>query len=256
MTSEDDACRAEFAELQRSLVTALTASGALGKLRAQLRLASLAVLRDDAHSLDAVVPSRLNLQQLSPGQRLGLLLVDEFLSSLNLSLTKGILEEEAAIGAIRASNPPGLDRMPQTDNAPALLALIAGALGPVEKEPLSREDPTDWSSSGKQRAPSPSVERSAASTASSVTAALHTVTEITTTEVIVSSSSKVTSGVSTASAPQQRRGSSLPSEADYEPSVDYSDRSLASSLDITEFDHMEVVKQPAAASASTSDDDF
>ncbi len=268
MTSDDEACRTEFAELQQALVTALTASGALGTLRAQLRQASLAVLRDDNRSLDRVVPSRLNLQTLTEEQRVGLLVVDEFLGSLGLTLTHGMLQEEAAIETVQGSNPPGLEALPRQAGTPVLLTLLRRATGgggggvqgvttaasPSIGRADPSEDPTDWSVAGtqqQQQAMSPSVERSAVATSQQRAMSSSSVTEVVTRTTVTTVSE---TNVSTAAA--QRRASSLPAEADYDPSVEYSDRSIASSLDALEFDHMELVKQAAPASASTSDDDF
>jgi hypothetical protein len=276
MSGDDNsACRPEFVDLQHALVTALTASGALGKLRAQLRLASLAVLRDEAGALNTVVPNRLQMQLLSAEQRLGLLVVDEFLASLGLPLARGMLAEEASLEAIRASKPTGMERLSvQGEAVPTLLALLRGA----DRQPADPDRPADGTIKIAARgdSTSPTFDRhdavtnnnytsqssTSVSTVTSTTSVHRTVVEvksITSTSVIegAGSSSGVTKAGGSASQPQssQRRASSQPAEVDYEPSVDYSDRSMASSLDITEFDHMEIVKQ-AAPSASTSDDDF
>ena len=277
--AEDDVtCRAEMSELQQSLVTALTASGVLGKLRAQLRLASLAIIRDDSTALETVFPARMPLQQLTAEQRIGLLIVDEFLASLNLTLTQGTFEEEASIAAVRASQPAGFDRMPKSATGQTMLqsligaALTSGAASVIRPQSASSSAPinpgrsasdeellTDWSASaappGPQssqtiRAPSPSVE---------VVSSVRT-TIVTSSTTITSSSGSTGSAETTSGGAAKTRASSVPIEAEYEPSVDYSDHSVASSLDVTEFDHVELVKQQVEeaqpVAESTSDDDF
>ncbi|KAK7197285.1 hypothetical protein NESM_000675200 [Novymonas esmeraldas] len=106
---------AALLQLQDAFVNALTASGALGKIRAQLRASALALIRGDDDLQDAAVGPVVRPMALSSGAKVSLLLLYDFLQHHHLHQTAGVLEVEGSMHLLsneRASLLGGLAQLP------------------------------------------------------------------------------------------------------------------------------------------------
>lgn len=87
----------QLLELQDALMHALSMSGALGKLRAQLRATAIGLFRGDADLQHAAVGSTMSPGELPVESRLTLLLLHDFLQERGLEATAGVLEAESGM---------------------------------------------------------------------------------------------------------------------------------------------------------------
>ncbi|CAD2217867.1 hypothetical protein AGDE_07497 [Angomonas deanei] len=127
LEDENDA-NAQLIELQDSFVNALTHSGALGKLRAQLRAAALSLLRGDSEMHEATVGKGLNPFDLSPSCKLTLLLIQNFLLEKGLTETASILEAEASLKFISGDDASVAEELISKSNENTLEQLISDGL--------------------------------------------------------------------------------------------------------------------------------
>ncbi|KPA76870.1 hypothetical protein ABB37_07663 [Leptomonas pyrrhocoris] len=88
---------AALLQLQDAFVSALTSSGALGKIRAQLRATALSLLRGDDDLQRAAVGDVLKPASLSAASKISLLLLYDFLQFHHLRETAGVLEVEGSV---------------------------------------------------------------------------------------------------------------------------------------------------------------
>lgn len=84
-------------QLQESFVNALTACGALGKIRAQLRATALALMRGDTDLQGAAIGDAISPLTMSTTSKVALLLMYDFLQSHGFTQTAGVLEVEGTI---------------------------------------------------------------------------------------------------------------------------------------------------------------
>lgn len=233
----DPALSGQLAEAHDAFVTALINNGVMGKLRAQLRVAALAIVKGDQKVLSAV-GSDVDVRSLPLHTRIALTLVDEFLSVKNMKHAHGLFQAESNIAALEGQVDSVL-RSPivsyvgqeREKSSPSLLeALVAAALaGPSPAASSAAASVT-------QRAPSPDIEMPAATTATAAS---------------------TTSAVASTSQPSSRRNSISASNAaePYEDSIEYSDHSANSSLTM---DNCVSCERIAAGpkDAESSEDDF
>lgn len=88
----------QLLDLQDAFVHAMTVSGTLGKLRAQLRAAAIGLLRGDSALQRSAVGEPICVPELPLASRVALLLVQDFLQSRSLNHTLGIFEAEGSPG--------------------------------------------------------------------------------------------------------------------------------------------------------------
>ncbi|KPI86881.1 hypothetical protein ABL78_4071 [Leptomonas seymouri] len=88
---------AALLQLQDAFVSALTSSGALGKIRAELRATALSLLRGDDELQRAAVGDVLKCASLPVASKISLLLFYDFLQHHHLRQTTGVLEVEGSV---------------------------------------------------------------------------------------------------------------------------------------------------------------
>lgn len=247
----DSGLNGQLADVHNELMTALVNSGLMGKIRAQLRAAAVAILDDDRTALRAL--GSHNVKSASDRSKIALLLVEEFLQLNSMKHSLGVFTEESNVSSLEphernrllepmqqhqlvaAAGLPG-DGTPQTGS---LLETLIGAFmlnPPVAEQPRSL----------LQRAPSPDIEIAA-------------ITAATKKDVVPAA----TSAGGTSTSAGSRRGSASAAADALEDSVEYSDRSANSSIDITNclaVERLASMKPSASpdniADTATSDDDF
>ncbi|KAG5493426.1 hypothetical protein JIQ42_01792 [Leishmania sp. Namibia] len=84
-------------QLQDAFVSALTASGTLGKIRAQLRATALALIRGDEDLQNAAVGPFIRPLSLTTPAKVSLLLLHDFLQHHHLQQTAGVLDVESGV---------------------------------------------------------------------------------------------------------------------------------------------------------------
>ncbi|CAJ1011546.1 hypothetical protein Q4I28_006859 [Leishmania naiffi] len=84
-------------QLQDAFVSALTASGTLGKIRAQLRATALALIRGDEDLQNAAVGPFIRPLTLTTPTKVSLLLLYDFLQHHHLQQTAGVLDVEGSV---------------------------------------------------------------------------------------------------------------------------------------------------------------
>ncbi|CAJ1991962.1 hypothetical protein conserved [Leishmania donovani] len=94
---EGSESNAALLQLQDALVSALTASGALGKIRAQLRATALALIRGDDELQNAAVGPFIRPLTLTTHAKVCLLLLHDFLQHYHLQQTAGVLDVESSL---------------------------------------------------------------------------------------------------------------------------------------------------------------
>jgi hypothetical protein len=94
---EGNESNAALLQLQDAFVSALTSSGALGKIRAELRATALSLLRGDEELQRAAVGDVLKPTSLSTTSKVALLLLYDFLQYHQLRQTAGVLEVEGSV---------------------------------------------------------------------------------------------------------------------------------------------------------------
>lgn len=94
---EGNESNAALLQLQDAFVSALTSSGALGKIRAELRATALSLIRGDEDLQRAAVGDALKPASLSTASKISLLLVFDFLQHHQLRQTAGVLEVEGGV---------------------------------------------------------------------------------------------------------------------------------------------------------------
>ncbi|KAG5469265.1 hypothetical protein LSCM1_02480 [Leishmania martiniquensis] len=94
---EGNESNAALLQLQDAFVSALTASGTLGKIRAQLRATALALIRGDEDLQDAAVGPFMRPRTLTAPAKVSLLLLYDFLQHHHLQQTAGVLDVESGV---------------------------------------------------------------------------------------------------------------------------------------------------------------
>ncbi|KAG5494967.1 hypothetical protein JKF63_02019 [Porcisia hertigi] len=94
---EGSESNAALMQLQDAFVSALTASGTLGKIRAQLRATALALLRGDDDLQNAAVGSFIRPLTLTTHAKVSLLLLYDFLEHHHLRQTAGVFDVESSV---------------------------------------------------------------------------------------------------------------------------------------------------------------
>lgn len=94
---EGNESNAALLQLQDAFVSALTSSGVLGKIRAELRATALSLLRGDEALERAAVGDVLRPATLAPTSKVALLLLYDFLQHHHLRQTAGVLEVEGSV---------------------------------------------------------------------------------------------------------------------------------------------------------------
>ncbi|EPY24242.1 hypothetical protein STCU_04860 [Strigomonas culicis] len=87
----------QLLELQDAVVNALTASGILGRLRAQLRASTLGLLKGDKGLIEASVGKAVPLAALTLEHRVVLLLIKDFFEKGGYTETLGMFEAESNV---------------------------------------------------------------------------------------------------------------------------------------------------------------
>ncbi|CBZ29799.1 conserved hypothetical protein [Leishmania mexicana MHOM/GT/2001/U1103] len=88
---------AALLQLQDAFVSALTASGTLGKIRAQLRATALALIRGDDELQNAAVGPFIRPLTLTTHAKVSLLLLYDFLQHYHLQQTAGVFDVESGV---------------------------------------------------------------------------------------------------------------------------------------------------------------
>ncbi|CUG92335.1 Hypothetical protein, putative [Bodo saltans] len=253
----DAGLNTQLADVHNEFMTALVNTGLLGKLRAQLRAAAVAIIDDDKVALRTL--GSHNMKTATDRSKIALLLIEDFLQSNTMKHSLGVFVEESNVGSVKAEEREQLlnpiqQRAPggAAQSSSLLETLIGLALAPVSQPPTSTTTVAPQHSASthppsaapSQRAPSPDIEFS--------------------TTVPATLAKKEASSVGATSSGGSRRGSASAPADPLDDSVEYSDRSANSSLDLTNclaVDRVAVVAKAATATRggggeSTSDDDF
>lgn len=98
LADDNNEVNSHLLELQDALVQALSACGALGKIRAQLRAAAIGLLRADPELQMAAVGQTHPLPGMPLLTQVSLLLIEDFLNQLALRETAGVFLAEAGAG--------------------------------------------------------------------------------------------------------------------------------------------------------------
>lgn len=246
----DAGLNTQLADVHNEFMTALVSSGLLGKLRAQLRAAAVAILDDDKTVLRAL--GSQSMKSATDRSKIALLLIEDFLQTKTMKHSLGVFAEESNVGSIHANERDQLlhplQQKCDSSGSSLLEAIIGLALLPPATAPAAPppQQQTASSSQQQQRAPSPDIEIAAAQGAPKK-------------ETNPSASAGATS-----TAGSRRGSTSAPAADPLDDSVEYSDRSADSSLDMSNCLAVERLAPktsgvPAAARGggeSTSDDDF
>lgn len=91
---DDQEVNTHVLELQDALLSALSASGALGKIRAQVRASTLSLLRGDPALQEAAI-GKTGSQSVSAESKIAMMLVQDFLKTHLLDEAAGVLAAEA-----------------------------------------------------------------------------------------------------------------------------------------------------------------
>lgn len=121
---EGNESNAALLQLQDAFVSALTASGALGKIRAQLRATALALTRGDDDLMQAAVGPVTRPLSLPPSAKVSLLLLYDFLQHHQLSQTAGVLEVEAGVHLLLNERASLLGDLADTPGSGSLLERV------------------------------------------------------------------------------------------------------------------------------------
>lgn len=94
---EQDEQSLQLLELKDAFVSALTANGVLGKIKAQLRASAVSLLRGDPTLAEAAVGRTTAPDHHSLESGVVLLLIHQFLLQHNMTATAGVFEAEGAV---------------------------------------------------------------------------------------------------------------------------------------------------------------
>lgn len=245
---DDDATLAnQLSEVHDAFVTALINSGMMGKIRAQLRAAALAIVKDDKKT-EAVIGGHA-MKNLPTETKIAFLLVDEFLKAKRLKQSHGIYHEECGVEALESSKQTILEPLsstvPSSSSGGTLLEdIIAAALCGDDSSLQAQQSPPQVQANA--RAPSPDLEQPQQN--------------VTTASAQPSASSSLSRGGSITNIQLQNAADNY-----YEDSIEYSDHSANSSLDLVScvaLERLEGTTVPMTAPQSgrskgdSSDDDF
>jgi hypothetical protein len=248
----DAGLNTQLADVHNEFMTALVNSGLLGKLRAQLRAAAVAIIDDDKVALRAL--GSQNMKSATDRSKIALLLIEDFMQANMMKHSLGVFTEESSVGSVTSGEREQLlgpiQQKASGAIAPQSSSLLETLIGLALAPPSQPSAPSlvaaaaaaPQPAASSQRAPSPDIEYTA--TAAKKEAPLTATTSV--------------GGTSSAGS---RRGSASAPADPLDDSVEYSDRSANSSLDLTNcitIDRIAAAPSPAARSGteSTSDDDF
>ncbi|GET91743.1 hypothetical protein, conserved [Leishmania tarentolae] len=132
---EGSEANAALLQLQDAFVSALTASGTLGKIRAQLRASALALIRGDDELQNAAVGPFIRPATLNTHAKVSLLLLYDFLQHYHLQQTAGVLDVESSVHLLVNERATLLGELAQLPGDGPLLERLLRLYEPPTKMP-------------------------------------------------------------------------------------------------------------------------